>query len=298
MKLLNNRNEVMESAAIPLESIGVLSSERMKILMLIAEEPMYPAQIARRMGMSVQGAYYHMKILEEANLARFAEYEERKGGVAKKFSAISPSLVMILRSDAWRGHVIKEHKIPAVLEPFISRGFFNGRMVLGSPDPHGKYRARGSELCMVEFGALLGRYASFSPPLYFLDTQMRDADKSLNLILAGGPKVNMLVSEVNRNLSLRFSDASSDVQSKLSGKRYGENVGIVELINNPFSRNTKILLLGGLNQHGTRAAVLSLLRDMGSICKGNMYDPNRIAKVVEGFDDNGDGIVDTVEMLE
>jgi DNA-binding transcriptional ArsR family regulator len=298
MKLLNENSEAIEAAAVPADSIGVLSSDRMKILMLLADEPMYPAQLARRMDMSVQSVYYHIKLLEDAGLARFTEYEERKGGVAKKYEAVAESLAIVLQSGAWQKHVVQKQSTPEILRPFISKGAFNGRIVMGSPDPHGQHRARGSELCMVEFGALLGRYASFNPPLYTLDTQLRDSGRNKNLILAGGPKVNMIVSEVNKSLSIRFSDSGIDIQSKLSGKRYGENVGIVELIENPFNRNSSLLLLGGLNQHGTRAAVLSLIQKMPEICEGNMYDSNSIAKVVEGFDDNGDGIVDTVEMLE
>lgn len=298
MKFVSEDNNAIGCAEITSSSVGVLSEDRLKMLELLAKEPLYPAQLAREMHMSVQTVYYHVKLLEDAGLVKFVEYEEKRGAVAKKFASVSDSLAIVLNKDAWKRNVVKKKNLPELLIPFIKNGFFNGRMVLGSPDPHGKYRARGSELCMVEFSALLGQYAAFSFPLYSLDTELRESEKKQNLILAGGPKVNVLVSEINKNLPIKFEEAAFDIYSTLSKKKYGENVGVVELINSPFARNSKILLLGGLNQHGTRAAVLSLVKKMKQIQEGNMYNSKVIAKVVEGFDDNGDGVVDTVEILE
>jgi len=151
---------------------------------------------------------------------------------------------------------------------------------------------------MVEFSMLLGQYAGFSFPLYSLDTELKGREKEGNLVLAGGPKVNTVVAEVNKHLPIRFEEGSFDVYSTLSKKKYGENIGLVELVENPFNRKKKVLLLGGLNQNGTRAAVLALVKRMREVEKGNAYNPGIIAKVVEGFDDNGDGVVDAVEILE
>jgi len=296
MKVVSDNNAI-ETAEINGSSLDVLSAERLKMLELLAKEPLYPAQLARYMQMSVQTIYYHMRLLEEAGLIKFMDYEEKKGAVAKRFASIADSLVIVLNKDAWKKNIVSKKTTPEILLPFIKNGFFNGKIILGAPEPHGKYRSRGSEFCMVEFAALLGNYAAFSFPLYFLDTELREADKKQNLVLAGGPKVNMVVSEINNSLPIRF-EAGFGIYSTLSKKKYGENIGLVEILDNPFSKNSKILFLGGLNQHGTRAAVLSLIKKMEMIEDGNMYSPKIIAKVVEGFDDNGDGIVDTVEILE
>jgi hypothetical protein len=53
-----------------------------------------------------------------------------------------------------------------------------------------------------------------------------------------------------------------------------------------------------LTHFGTRVAVLSLLQKTRELEKGNFHDSSKIAKVVQGFDENGDGIVDAVEILE
>lgn len=298
MRLISDEGKSLECRKINTESVGVLSPERIEILKRIAKEPMYPAQIAREMKMQVQAVYYHIKLLEKAGLAGFVEYVEKGGAMAKKFGSVSDSLAIVLDEGGWGEYREEKEKVPGLLKPFIRNGVFDGKIVLGSPDPHGKYRARGNELCMVEFSMLLGQYAGFSFPLYSLDTEVKEKDKEGNLVLAGGPKVNTLVAEVNKHLPIRFEERSFDVYSTLSGKKYGENIGLVELVENPFNKKKKVLLLGGLNQNGTRAAVLALVKRMREIEGGNTYDSNIIAKVVEGFDDNGDGVVDAVEILE
>jgi len=297
MKLITE-GKSLECREINADSVDVLSKERMEILKMLATEPMYPAQIARAMDMQVQAVYYHIKLLEKAGLVGFVEYEEQRGAIAKKFATSADSFAVVLNPKAWAKYREEKVRVPSLLAPFVKNGNFNGKMVLGSPDPHGKYRARGNELCMVEFSMLLGHYANFSFPLYVLDTELKESDKKKNLILAGGPKVNTLVLEVNRHLPIRFDEKSFDVKSKLSGKKYGENIGLVELIDNPFNKSKKILFLGGLNQNGTRAAVLGITKKLKEIEEGNAYDSTVIAKVVEGYDDNGDGVVDAVEILE
>ncbi|MBD3398192.1 ArsR family transcriptional regulator [Candidatus Micrarchaeota archaeon] len=298
MRLVSEEGKSLGCSKIGAESMKVLSPERIEVLKLIAKEPMYPAQIAREMGMQVQAVYYHIKMLEKAGLAGFVEYEERGGAMAKKFASSSDALAIVLNNEGWREYREQKGGVPSLLSPFVKNRSFEGTIVLGSPDPHGKYRARGNELCMVEFAMLLGQYAGFSFPLYFLDTEVREKEREGNLVLAGGPKVNTLVAESNKHLPIRFEERSFDVYSTLSGKKYGENIGLVELLENPFNRKKKLLLLGGLNQNGTRAAVLALVKRMREVEAGNTYNSEIIAKVVEGFDDNGDGIVDAVEILE
>ena len=145
---------------------------------------------------------------------------------------------------------------------------------------------------------VLGQYAAFSPPLYCLDTEARGELKHRNLILLGGPKVNTVVNEINEHLPIYFEGKTFGIHSRLSGKRYEENVGIVEVVENPFNKTKKILLAAGLNQASTRTAVLALINELDKMSDGNMFDKKQLAHVVQGFDEDGDGIVDAVEILE
>lgn len=298
MKLVNEKGKALQCKAVEPSALGLLSEERIRILQLLAEKPYYPAELARELDMPTQTVYYHIRRLERAGFLEFTEYEERQGGIAKRYACPTESVAVVINSKGWKAMISSKKTAPKLIAPFVKNGFFNGRMIVGSPDPHGRYRARGSELSVLELAMLLGQYSTFEFPLYVLDTQLKAKDKKQNLILAGGPKVNTLVEEINDKLPIRFDKKNFEVYSTLSKKHYMENIGVVELVDNPFSKRSKILVVGGLNHHGTRAAVLALIEKMKELEKGNKHTPAVLAKVVEGFDENGDGMVDAVEILE
>ena len=301
MRIIENEKGAIECRQVGAKEMSVLSDERIEILKLLSASPGYPAEIARKISMPIQSVYYHIRLLEKAGLIEFIDYIEKNGGVAKKYSAKFPSLGIILNEKGWHGVIEQKKKEPKLLEPFIKNGFFDGLIVVGSPDPHGKYRARGSELGMLELSMYLGNYATFDFPLYSLDTQLKTDDRKRNLVLAGGPKVNTLIAEINKSLPIRFEKDNFELFSTLSKKKYGENIGVVELIKNPFasgSSSSSILVVAGLNQHGTRAAVIALVKKMKEIEQGNKFNKKIMAKVIEGFDEDGDGVVDAVEIRE
>jgi DNA-binding transcriptional ArsR family regulator len=294
MRLLDDKGNSMECLNINPEKVKVLSEERIRILNMISEEAAYPAEMARQLKMPLQTIYYHIRILESAGLLEFVEYEERNGGIAKLFKSKVDSVSIILNNRGWRKTTSASRPVPKIIRPFVKNGFFNGLMVVGSPDPHGKYRARASELGSLELAMYLGQYAVFDFPLYHLDVRLGADDRKKNLIVAGGPKVNTVVHDINNKLPIRFDEKNFTVHSKITGKNYEENVGVIELVKNPYNPSARILLLGGLNHHGTKAAVIALVKrtlELGG-------DESERAKVVQGFDENGDGVVDSVEILE
>ena len=298
MRILNDDGTAIGCKQAEQSGIKVLTEERIGILRLLSEKQMYPAEIARTMGIPVQTAYYHIRILEKAGFLEFSEYGERNGGVAKIYRTSSDSFGIIINQNGWKQASIGKKKIPAFLEPFVENGFFNGRLVVGSPEPHGEYKARASEFGILELAMFMGQFATFQFPLYSLDTQLRQDDKKLNLIVAGGPKVNTFVAEINDLLPIKFDRKNFEIYSKLTKKHYLGNIGTVQLIQNPFNKKASLLLISGLNQHGTRAAVLAIIEKTARMSEGNPKNPTIIARVVEGYDENGDGIVDSVEILE
>lgn len=279
-------------------SFASLTAERVRILSFLAKEPRYPADLARELKIPAQTMYYHMRELKKAGLVEFADYEQRGGGLAKKYRSLSNSLAVVL-NPSWKQFASAPSKsVPRFFEPFVQHGFFNGFFVLGSPDAHGPYKAHGSEFSALEISALLGSYASFSYPLYFLDTELSDKTRKENLIAVGGPKVNTFVYSINSSLPISFDQNSFEVRSSISGKRYPENVGVIELVPNPFNKSKQILVVAGMKQAATRVAVLALLKKREELEKGNLHDSSQFAKVVQGFDADADGIVDSVEILE
>ncbi|MFH1257859.1 MAG: S-layer protein [Candidatus Micrarchaeota archaeon] len=288
----------LESEIIDQRQLSILSEERIKILKMLSKEPKYPAELARELKMPVQSLYYHFKQLEGAKLIELEGYSEQRGAIARKYKCNLEALSVVIREHWHPFSSAAFKKPPAFIQNFISGSHFEGKIVLGSPDPHGKFRARASEFCASEFAMFLGNYATFDYPLYLLDTELKESHRKGNLVLFGGPKVNMLINEINPYLPIYFEEKAFGISSKLSGKKYTENFGVIELIENPFAKGKKILVLAGSDHEGTRAAVLTLLKERDKIEKGNNYDGKQLAKVVQGFDDDGDGIVDAVEILE
>lgn len=297
MQLTNDEGRSMGCTCIQPRALNALSEERFEILRLLAEKPRYPAELSRELGAPVQTIYYHIRMLEKAKLLDFVEYEEHNGGIAKKYTCSSESFALILNNRSWKVRASPKKIVPYLFSHFVCNGFFDGVFIIGSPDPHGKYRARASELGVLELAMLLGQYASFSFPLYMLDTQTKAEDKKRNLIVAGGPKVNVITEEINATLPIRFR-GNFELYSTLSKKKYIENTGVIELIQNPFYKKSKILFVGGLNYTGTRAAMLALVKNMNELSAGNSINQQVLARVVEGFDEDGDGQIDAVDILE
>jgi DNA-binding transcriptional ArsR family regulator len=293
---LVEEDRAMECLKVDAEKIGALSEERTMILELLSEKPHYPAELARALELPVQTIYYHIKILEKAGFLEFTEYEERNGGIAKRYRSKAESVAVVINPAGWKKADFAPKRPPAILRPFIKSGYFDGQIIVGSPEPHGKYRARASEFGMLELAMYLGQFATFDFPLYRLDVRLDSEMRKRNLIVAGGPKVNTLVHEINNDLPISFDEKNFIVHSSISGKKYEENVGVIELIKNPYNADAKILLIGGLNHHGTRAAVIAIVKKSAEL--GVKDGKKAFAKVVQGYDENGDGIVDSVDILE
>jgi DNA-binding transcriptional ArsR family regulator len=297
MRIVDENGNSIDARELENSKLQQLSQIRIEILRVLRKEQLYPAQIARKIGLEIQAIYYHIRALEQAGFIEFVEYGQMNGAVAKKYQATDDSYFVKI-SDNWKQTTYRQKQVPKYFEPFAKSGYFEGVMVVGSPEPHGKYRARASELGMLELCMFLGQYATFDFPMYVLDTQLKVEQRKSNMIMAGGPKVNTAVAEINDSLPIKFEKDNFEVFSTLSGKRYSENIGIIELVDNPYSSGKKILLVSGLNQNGTRAAVIALVKKMNELEVGNDFDRKKLAKVVEGFDEDGDGIVDSIEIKE
>ncbi len=294
MTVLFEEGKAIDCQIVDEKTLSILSVDRLKILKELAREPLYPAQLARLLRMQVQTVYYHMRLLEREGLIELFETQEKGGVIAKKFKAKASSVAAVI-NPSWKNYSFQKQKIPSFLEGFVSSGFLDAKLVLGSPDAHGKYRSRGSEFCAAELAMYLGSFCQFSYPLYFLDTELKE--KKQNLIVLGGPKVNSFTEEINSLLPIRFNE-NFDVYSSISGKVYPDNVGFISSIQNPFDLEKKILVLAGSNHSATRVAVLAVLKERKAVEAGNLFDSSKFAKVVQGFDEDGDGIVDCVEVLE
>ncbi len=288
--------KALDAKVIAEKGLKVFSPDRLRILEALAEKPKYPAQVAKELKMHLQTAYYHFGLLEKAGIISRGATEEKRGALAKKFVFDADALAIVVR-ERWKPFSGKRKKPPNYFEPFVKDGFLDAKIIVGSPDPHGPHRARGSELCSMELSALLGQYASFEYPMYYLDTEVRESVLNQNLFLLGGPKVNTILEKANKHMPIRF-DPEFGIVSKISGRSYPENVGVIESFESPFAENKKVFAIAGSDHNATRVGVLALLKKKKELEKGNDFDASVFAKIAQGFDEDGDGIVDEVELLE
>ena len=189
-----------------------------------------------------------------------------------------------------------------LLEPFISGGEMNARIIVGSPDPHGPWKARASDsCCAIDFALFMGSFTmGEGRPNYKLDTEIRERDMKGNLILIGGPTVNMITGMVNEKLPI-YIDAQNDVRiiSRLSGKTYDDDsCGMINIINNPWDPEGKVIVMAGKRFNGTRSSILAWIKHLDKIIKGNKFEKNVKSHVVKGYDLDGDGIIDDSDILE
>lgn len=263
------------------------SALALKILSLLSKEPLYPKEISKRLRENEQKIYYHIRQLEKTGLIELISRKEMGGGTAKIYRLKKTAFFMRF------GEFQSAERIPKFnkwLEPFIADGKLNAKIIVGSPDPHGIERARARDAYYgIDLALFLGTFLVSSRRAVSLDTEVMSLKE--NMILIGGPVINRISNMINKKLPLRFDD-KKNIYSSLTRKTYkSDDCGIIVKARNPFDESKEILLIAGKRYSGTRAAILGFLKKFDEIEKRNCH-------VVEGVDNDGDGIVDDVRFLE
>jgi hypothetical protein len=273
-----------------------------KVLQELAE-PGCPMDIAKKIGVHEQKVYYYINKFKGAKLIREVRRERRHGTVAVFYQAKDYAFgFRMARTPAGHELRISSPKHSKLMEPFVSQGRLDAKIIVGSPDPHGPWKARASDsCCAIDFALFLGAFTDgTATPNYKLDTEVRERDLKGNLILIGGPTANMITNKINSKLPV-FIDMKHDVKifSALSKKSYAEDShGLIVSLENPWDRKSRILVVAGKRFQGTRAAIIALITKPEKAFSGNRHDKSVMAKVVRGYDMDGDGIIDSADILE
>ena len=275
-----------------------------RILALLSSGPKYPAEMARSLGAHHQTVYYHVGRLEKAGLISRVRSEHIRGGEANLFAlaydgyAVEfpvkgepfPTLKSSGRSKAL-GRFFRE---------FVKDGELDGWVVVGSPIQHGSAgtQARDGHYA-VQLGFALGEFVTL--PAKFpvrLDVDLR-AEKLLasNMIVVGGPRNNVVAEELNPHLPLRFSQGGWGSIVDDEGKPFGSELDcLVEKIRNPWDRSKTCVVAAGLTGAGTKAAIIGVCNLAESLFRD--YRGGDFAALMRGVDRDGDGKVDSVDVLQ
>ncbi len=264
--------------------------------------PACPKDVAKKLGIHEQKVYYYINRFRASGLIEEVKTEARHGTIARFYKAKNHAFGMCIdggESIKINIHPPQQYKL---LEPFIAEGRFNAKIIVGSPDPHGPWKARGSDsCCAIDFALFMGTFSAHTKlPNYMLDVEIREKDLKDNLVLFGGPVVNMITKKINSKLPIYIDIKENfDIKSKISGRVYKDDeCGFIAIIDNPWKKEKKILVLAGKRFQGTKSAVLAWIKYLEKIMEGNKFDKKIVAKVVRGYDMDGDGVIDSVDILE
>jgi predicted transcriptional regulator len=291
----------------------ILGKMSWKILETISEKEMYPLEIARKLGIHEQLVYYYIRRMAKAGVITVEKEENKKGATAKYYKAVAQAFGVEFP------HGYKTMQRPSLLgaseqiqnffKEFINEnGAFEGKIVVGSPTPHGPFKTSardGHYAAHLTF--FLGQFAKMPTEFAIkLDVDVKaEKEEKNNLILVGGPGTNLLTQEINQYLPVQFNMQSSDqgfllggmVSQKTSRVFTADVAGLIAKIVNPWDKTKRIIILAGNKAVGTKACVLALTNFWKKTLQGYRGE-DTFATVIQGFDLDGDGKVDSIEVPE
>ncbi|MFW6117531.1 MAG: helix-turn-helix domain-containing protein [Thermoproteota archaeon] len=311
----DDRNRVKEIAVTqdPKKLKKILNGFTWKILSMLSEEEMYPLEIARELGVHEQRIYYHIRKLEEAGAIEVARKEKKKGATAKYYQTVSQAFGIELpegyRAMRKLSPLGMDERIPAFFEEFITQeGVFQGKVVVGSPKPHGPFKTSARDGHYSSYLTFfLGQFITLPDKFMIkLDVDVKaEKEEKNNLLLVGGPGTNLVTQKVNEYLPIRFNMRPSEdgflfgglVSRKTSQVYTADGAGLIAKIVNPWDSNKRVIVLAGNKAVGTKACVLAVTKFWEKILK-DYQGGDSFATVIRGFDLDGDGKVDSIDILE
>ena len=274
------------------------------ILRLLSKGPSYPTEIARELGVYHQAVYYHVRKLERAGLVKRVGQKVVRGGRADLYElAVDGFAVEFpVKAERFTGASVatRSPRLGRFLREFVSSGTFDGWIVVGSPEPHGPSRTQGRDgHYAIQLGFALGQFVML--PRSFpvkLDVDLANERlESSNLILVGGPRTNIISARINSHLPVRFSEEGfwGSIIDEGGSKYLSEWEALIAKVRNPWDKEKCCVVAAGLSGTGTKAAIIGLTNFADRVLEG--YTGGDYAVVLRGSDLDGDGKVDSVEVL-
>lgn len=281
-------------------SLGILANKTaLDLIKELSLKPLCAMDLARRLGIHEQKVYYNLRMLEKSGIIKLLRTEERTGGTAKIYTLVEPVISVKLAENAFiTTNTNISVKNLDLLKPFIVDGKLNAKVILGDTYSHGQYDATAVEgPYAFDFAVLLGsNLTNLDFPFYKFDTEINKEDLEDNLILIGKFKTNMVIQKINQYLPVYFDTKTGlSITSKTTKKIYDDpRHGMILKLDNPFNKNKKILLLGGIGRRGVQSAILAFTKYTDKLSEND----GTIIRIVKGYDKNGDKIIDSVKFLE
>jgi DNA-binding transcriptional ArsR family regulator len=291
----------------------ILGKLSWKILTMLSDEEMYPLEIARKLGAHEQKVYYHIRKLAKAGAIKVEREEKKKGATAKYYKTVSPAFGIEFPKGYKTIQNLSlqsmDEQIQRFFKEFVNgNGTLEGKIVVGSPTPHGPFKtsARDGHYA-AHLTLFLGQFVKMPADFAIkLDVDVKaEKEEKNHLILVGGPGTNLLTQEINDYLPVRFNMQSSNqgfllggLSSKKTSRVYtADATGLIAKIVNPWDTTKRIIVVAGNKAVGTKACVLALTNFWKKTLQ-EYRGEDTFATVIQGFDLDGDGKVDSIEVME
>ena len=291
----------------------ILGKLTWEILTMLSKEEMYPLEIARQLGVHEQKVYYHIRKLAKVGAITVEREEKKKGATAKYYKTVSPAFGIEFPKGYKTIPKISLLNIDEQIQSFFNefvdeKNVLEAKIVVGSPTPHGPFKtsARDGHYA-AHLTLFIGQFAKMPKDFAIkLDVDVKaEKEEKNNLILVGGPGTNLLAQDINEYLPIRFNMQSSDqgfllggLSSEKTARVYtADAAGLIAKIVNPWDKTKRIVVLAGNKAVGTKACVLALTSFWKKTLQG-YRDEGSFATVIQGFDLDGDGKVDSIEVME
>jgi DNA-binding transcriptional ArsR family regulator len=270
---------------------------RWKIMkLLIQDEPIYAKQLARELNVSESKIHYHLTQLRNARLIEIEGLRSIKQGRAKLLRPVATDFLLSLLNNRSK---LKESVFNKLILPrFCTPELFEGRIIVGSSVPHGRYDAISRDGHLVGelswyFGANLAGISRLSPPNLVVTDLKYLSEKPArisNLILIGGHITNELTAKYNKTLKEKFNVFFTE-NKIVSGKQEFSkpNQALLAIFRNPNDVEKWVLVLAGVRSLGTRSTIYSIVNDhieilsdekeFVTILKGDLNEENQISGV-------------------
>ncbi len=277
----------------------LIDKKAIGILDALSNKPLDMQHIIRQAKIKKKEAESLVNLMIDEGILR----EVRSGSKGTLYEKVVGSLAFdvnpTLRSSSLMNIADMDSNVKRFYNTFIDNGTFNGLICVGSSDPHGEYKAIAKDTnYAVYLGMFLGRYVSLPKDFpIVLDTDVISRNLFKNdLILVGGPVTNLVTRDINNFLPVKFFKEEGWML-KYRDSIYGnENEGIIERIRNPYDKSKVIILISGIKNKGTLAAVLAATKFASSIFK-NYQGEQTWYNIIRGYDISGKGGIDVVESV-
>lgn len=291
--------------------IKIFGENGYKILKMLSSTPKTVKELSHLLDLSEQAIYYHLKKFLDFGIVEYHEELERHAKTTvtvHRYELISNKFTINFSTNENKPFLSisseNDSRIPSIFKFLVWKRKLQGYLVVGSPIPHGKYDAHAQDGHFIGYlSFFLGKFLDLpqNPFRTFikLDSEIfREGLNSSPLILLGGPKVNVITSdlqdrkllpisfELEKTNTVRINSSSSLITDPL--------LGVIQLISNPWDqkdKNSEILIIAGASRLGTHVAVYSLIYHTDLVTKLIMESSERFV-IMQGVLDNREEITD------